>query len=74
MTKKNTGNSVSQKVVDPVLPDQGGRMMQSDPGHIIPTSEQDVRCKAYELYEARGKTDGSALDDWLAAESTRRGK
>lgn len=31
--------------------------------------EQQVRCRAYELYEERGRTDGYAMDDWLRAES-----
>ncbi len=57
------------KVVDPVLPDQGGRLMASDPGHVIPTSEEDLRRRAYQKYEQRGREDGRALDDWLAAES-----
>jgi hypothetical protein len=55
--------------MDPVLPDQGGRMMGADPGHVIPTSEEDLRRRAYARYEQRGRTDGQALDDWLAAEA-----
>jgi hypothetical protein len=30
--------------------------------------EQDVARRAYEIYEARGATDGADLDDWLQAE------
>ena len=39
------------------------------------TSEQlqdmtdQVRARAYELYELRGREDGHDLDDWLLAES-----
>lgn len=29
---------------------------------------QDIACRAYELYESRGRTDGSDVDDWLQAE------
>lgn len=29
--------------------------------------EEQVRQRAYELYEGRGRTDGNALDDWLQA-------
>ena len=36
---------------------------QSVDGH----SEQ-VRRRAYELYEARGREDGHDMDDWLRAE------
>jgi hypothetical protein len=31
-------------------------------------SEQ-IRCRAYDLYEQRGREDGHDLDDWLQAES-----
>jgi hypothetical protein len=27
-----------------------------------------IRLRAYELYEARGRADGHALEDWLRAE------
>jgi len=30
--------------------------------------EEDVRVRAYELYEARGQEDGHDLEDWLRAE------
>lgn len=31
-------------------------------------TEQDVRRKAYELWESRGRPDGSSIADWIAAE------
>ena len=31
--------------------------------------EERIRMRAYELYEKRGKRDGSALGDWLQAEA-----
>jgi hypothetical protein len=31
--------------------------------------EQNIRVRAYELYELRGRIDGFALDDWLRAEA-----
>jgi hypothetical protein len=43
--------------------------MPCDPGHVIPTSEEDVRRRAYARYEQRGREDGRALDDSLAAEA-----
>jgi hypothetical protein len=58
-----------REAVDPVLPCQGGRMMSSDPGHVIPTSEEDVRRHAYAKYEQRGHEDGKALKDWVEAEA-----
>ena len=32
-------------------------------------SEEQVRLRAYELYEARGRGDGHDLEDWLEAEA-----
>lgn len=29
--------------------------------------EEQIRQRAYELYEARGREDGHELDDWLRA-------
>ena len=60
-------NFEKNRVADPVTPDQGGRMMPSDP--VAPTPEEAVRLKAYEYYQQRGARDGRALDDWLRAES-----
>jgi hypothetical protein len=31
--------------------------------------EEEIRRRAYELYEARSREDGQALDDWLRAEA-----
>jgi hypothetical protein len=36
--------------------------------HLLELQEQ-VRRRAYELYELRGKEDGHDLEDWLQAES-----
>jgi len=35
----------------------------------ITTHKENVRARAYELYEVRGKIDGHAEEDWLQAES-----
>lgn len=54
---------------DPVLPDQGGRMMPVDPSPPASESREDlVRRRAYEIYERRGREPGRALEHWLAAE------
>ena len=39
--------------------------------HIPPPDslEGQIRCRAYQLYDERGKTDGKELDDWLIAEA-----
>jgi hypothetical protein len=31
--------------------------------------EEQIRLRAYELYEARDREDGHELDDWLQAEA-----
>jgi Protein of unknown function (DUF2934) len=31
--------------------------------------EEQIRQRAYELYEARGRVDGHQLEDWLQAEN-----
>jgi len=31
--------------------------------------QEQIRLRAYELYEQRGREDGHDLDDWLHAES-----
>ena len=38
-----------------------------EPTVLIPI-EQQIKQRAYELYEQRGRTDGHDLDDWLQAE------
>jgi Protein of unknown function (DUF2934) len=57
------------KRADPVLPDQGGRSMPVDPFPAYSAREQAVRQRAYEIYEQRGRQQGRAVDDWLAAET-----
>lgn len=38
------------------------------------TLEDDIRTRAYELFEARGREEGHALDDWLRAEAEKTGR
>jgi len=50
--------------------------MKQDPGNKPPkkteidphTVEEEIRCRAYELYEQRGREDGHDFEDWLRAE------
>lgn len=57
-----------KRISDPVLPDQGGRMMAIDPLGINVSREEAVRKKAFEVYERRGREDGTAPQDWVKAE------
>jgi len=34
-----------------------------------PELDEKIRRRAYELYEQRGRTDGSELEDWVQAEA-----
>lgn len=34
-----------------------------------PILEHEIRLRAYDIYERRGRLEGHALDDWLKAES-----
>jgi len=36
--------------------------------------EYQIRLRAYELYEARGREDGHEVEDWLRAEDEMREK
>jgi Protein of unknown function (DUF2934) len=45
---------------------------QLDPG--FDQSQEEIRRRAYELYEHRGKLDGHDLDDWLQAEAELTGR
>ena len=42
----------------------------SFPGRSVAASvsDDDIRAQAYRLYERRGRTEGHAIEDWLAAE------
>ena len=36
--------------------------------------DEQIRRRAYDFYEQRGRTDGHDVDDWLQAEAELRGK
>jgi hypothetical protein len=39
----------------------------SDTNKVTPTKEE-IRGRAYEVYEARGRRHGQDVDDWITAE------
>jgi hypothetical protein len=47
---------------------------KSDEPTVLIPIEQQIRQRAYELYERRGRTDGHDLDDWLQAERRIKGR
>jgi hypothetical protein len=45
--------------------------IKTNPGNIVtdPKLEEEIRGRAYALYEQRGREDGHDIDDWLRAEA-----
>jgi hypothetical protein len=39
------------------------------PRKTSPEIEDDIRRRAYEIYESRGLTGGTEIEDWLQAEA-----
>jgi len=50
----------------PKVPDQDETRNE---GYTQVELEADIRCRAYKLYEERGRRDGYALEDWVQAEA-----
>jgi len=46
---------------------QRRKIVMSDTNKVTPTKEQ-IRGRAYEVYEARGRRHGQDVDDWITAE------
>ena len=65
--KKTTREDVNQAAAQTTLAPKS-----AEPTVLIPI-EQQIRQRAYELYEQRGRTDGHDLDDWLQAECEIKG-
>ena len=50
-------------------PDQATSTQRQDTTHAAsPPSEEEIRCRAYEIYLERGAGSGGEIDDWLRAE------
>lgn len=47
------------------MPKQASRFGRATEENI----EEEIRHRAYELYEARGRGDGHDVEDWLRAEA-----
>jgi hypothetical protein len=44
-------------------------MVKTEPRRVVPINlEDEIRRRAYELYQQRGAAPGSDVEDWLAAE------
>ncbi len=52
------------------IPSTGPVSRSTGPENPRPTSlKEEIRCRAYQLYEERGKADGQELADWFQAEA-----
>jgi len=57
------------KKADPV-PTNGVRAVSEDSTNSVAMPTEDaVRIRAYQIYEARGRGEGQMLNDWLTAEA-----
>jgi hypothetical protein len=45
------------------------RTINADSGESALDLEEQIRCRAYELYERREREDGHEVEDWLQAEA-----
>ncbi len=45
------------------------RNKSGNEGHTQVELAAKIRCRAYELYEEHGKSDGHAFEDWVRAEA-----
>ena len=51
-----------------IRPNQVIKSEESTEGTLSGIQLHEIRQRAYELFEARGKEEGHALEDWLHAE------
>ena len=77
--KKRTRKSpvAAAETTQQAAPENGGvKILQapSNGGSTRSGSEDQVRRRAYELWEQRGRQHGRDADDWFRAESELRGK
>jgi Protein of unknown function (DUF2934) len=59
-TTKETRSSQPQGLATPTIPVEAKPKLQP--------SREDIARRAYEIYVARGKTDGGQVEDWIQAE------
>jgi len=55
--------------MEPARPTAIPRQTPTQVTKSTPDLQEQIRRRAYELYEQRGRDDGHELDDWLQAES-----
>ena len=48
---------------------ENSKQQQNQSRHIPTDLEEQIRLRAYQLYEARGEVPGYEIEDWLQAEA-----
>lgn len=56
------------KIVDGSETVESGAEIRSREGLAGSSREEDIRCRAYEIYLGRGEEAGHEIEDWLQAE------
>ena len=72
MANKTTGRSKktpNKSLKGPIPIDSGTSASQTAPTSEHPGIDEEIRRRAYELYEERGRQDGFDEQDWARAES-----
>jgi len=69
--KKSTKQSTSVTPIDKGLNQNstGASASPRDMDHLEPQIQEEIRRRAYELYEERGRQDGFHHEDWERAKS-----
>jgi len=64
-------NATAKKAgeVTPINQNNGSWIESNDTAHVHPGIEDEVRRRAYELYEERGRHEGFDQEDWARAEA-----
>lgn len=68
-TTPSKKSAAQRKTVTPI--DQGDSAAQEKSAvtELYPGIEEEIRCRAYELYEERGRQEGLHQEDWIRAEA-----
>lgn len=70
-SRKNAGprkSSTKSKTVTPINQGDGAAQQYVVAIQSFPGIEEAIRCRAYELYEERGRQEGFHMEDWTRAE------
>lgn len=66
-TPRQKPSAQTSRTVTPIQKE--GAQHSAAAAQLAPTIEEEIRYRAYELYEARGRQDGFHMEDWKVAEA-----